>query len=116
MIRLFCVLPTSVISGKVKHYWIRTGAGLKGKQEMPPPRLLLIEADADKPETGALLYRFDGKGDCVGDTWHESVAVAKEDANAEYAGAASTWQELPAGVDVEALARAELGIAVSGNR
>jgi hypothetical protein len=116
MIRLVCVLSAPVSSGKVKHYQVRAGSGLSEKQEMPPPRLLVIEADEDTPGTGALLYRFNGKGECVADTWHESVAVAKEYANAEYEGAAQTWQELPAGVGVEALETADFGASVRGIR
>ncbi len=116
MRRLLCILSAPVRSGKVKHFWIPAGAGLDEKQEMPPPRLLVIETDADKPETGALLYRLNGNGECVGDTWHESIDAAKEHASDEYGKAVLVWQEIPADIGIDALAMAELGAAVHNNR
>ena len=77
-----------------------SGSRLEIKQEMGPAEFLVIEAEPEKPDTGALLYRFDGDGECVGDTWHRGVAEAKESAAAEYAGLAHDWQEIPAGVDI----------------
>lgn len=108
MRRLLCVLSAPVRSGKARHYRISAGAGLAGKQELPPPWLLVIETDADKPERGALLYRFDRNGECVGDTWHESIEAAKEHAGGEYEKAARTWREVPADIGIDALAMAEL--------
>ena len=109
------MLSAPVRSGKVKHYRIPVGAGLGEKQEMPPPRLLVIEADANKPATGALLYRLNGNGECVGDTWHESIDAAKEHASDEYERAVLLWREIPADIDIDALAMAELGAAVRNN-
>lgn len=109
MRRFLCVLSAPVRSGKVKHYRIPAGAGLGEQQEMPPPRLLVIETDTDKPERGALLYRFDSNGKCVGDTWHESIDAAQEYAGKEYEKALLIWREMPADMDIDPLAMVELG-------
>ena len=100
MIRLMCLLSGSPSSAKVKHYVIPAGTGFDQRQEMPPAQFLVIEASPEKPETGALLYRFDIKGDCVGDTWHTSIEEAKKDAAAEYEGLVQDWQETSADVNI----------------
>lgn len=116
MRRLLCVLSTPLESGKVKHYRLRVGVALDEKQELPPPRLLVIETDTDKPEAGALLYCSSSNGECVGDTWHESIDVAKEYASDEYGRAGLIWQEIPADITIDALAMAEFGAAVHDDR
>ena len=82
---------------------IPAGSGFDQRQEMAPAQFLVIEASPEKPETGALLYRFDSKGDCVGDTWHRGVEEAKKDAAAEYEGLVQEWQEVSADVDINVL-------------
>lgn len=114
MLRLFCVLPAPMRSMKIRHYRVRAGTGESEKQEMPAARLLVIEADEDKPGTGALLYRFDSKGECVGDTWHDSVAAAKGYANVEYETTAQTWRDMPAGVDVDRFVTADFNAPANG--
>jgi hypothetical protein len=57
----------------------------------------------------ALLYHFDGDGECVGGTWHRGVAEAKESAAAEYAGLAHDWLEIPASVDISTFGAALRG-------
>ena len=107
MTRLLCLLSGSAPpTTTVKHYRMPSGSRLEIKQEMGPAECLVIEAEPGKPETGALLYRFDGSGECVGDTWHRSVDEAKGSAAAEYAGMAQDWQEIPEGVDISAFSAA----------
>jgi hypothetical protein len=100
---LLCLLSGTPAATTVKHYLIPAGGGMDQKQEMPPAQFLVIEAAPEKPESGALLYRFDSKGECVGDTWHRSVEDAKKDAAGEYEGLVQDWQSISDGVDINAL-------------
>jgi hypothetical protein len=52
---------------------------------------LVIE---QKPD-GVFLYRFDRAGECVGDTWHTSIAEAKDQASYEFEDRIHTWEEIP---------------------
>jgi hypothetical protein len=58
------------------------------------PVLLIIEEKAD----GVFLFRFTGDRRCVGDTWHESVDQAKQQAAFEFQGLLSDWKPVPAQV------------------
>jgi hypothetical protein len=42
----------------------------------------------------AFLLRLDDRGDCVADTWHETVQAAKEQAHFEFGIEAGDWKEL----------------------
>jgi hypothetical protein len=53
---------------------------------MPPARLLIIDDGAD----GVFLLRFSSQAEFAGDTWHETVAHAKEQAAFEF-GSAPAW-------------------------
>ena len=105
MICLICFLSGIPDPAKVTHYIIPAGGGLADKQRMPPPQFLVIEATAESAPTGALLYCFDGKGECVGDTWHRTIEEAKKSATAEYAGLLQEWQAMPEGVDLTAFSQ-----------
>jgi hypothetical protein len=94
MTQYFCILSGAVTSVKIKHVFILPGTGLDQAQEFPPPRFLIVEDDANRPEAGALLFRFDGEADCVGDTWHSSMEKAKQDAADEYEGLVQSWTEV----------------------
>ena len=63
------------------------------------PRALVIEIDANS----ALLDRFADDGSSVGDTWHQSVEDAKEQAEIEYQGLLSDWHPVPRNVSQESL-------------
>jgi hypothetical protein len=52
---------------------------------------LLIEERAD----GIFLFRYDRRGQCVGDTWHASPQDAKDQALYEYPGRVISWEEVP---------------------
>jgi hypothetical protein len=47
---------------------------------MPIAEALLIEVEAD----GVFLFRLSADGQFAGDTWHESVEEAKEQAKFEF--------------------------------
>jgi hypothetical protein len=83
---------------------------------MPPPQILIIETEADTPEKGALLYRLNSKGECVGDTWHESIDAAKEYASEEYGKAALIWRDVPADIEIDELEIEKFGATVLDNR
>jgi len=44
---------------------------------------------------GAFLYRFDARGECVGDTWHATIADAKYQASYEFGDGIQSWEEVP---------------------
>ncbi len=111
--RLFAVLPKSTLSTTVRHFRgspPEVSGGLETRLELGPPRLLVVEQKAD----GIFLYRYDAQGDCVGDTWHMTVADAQHQAEYEYNGHALTWSEVPPNtgdVTAFALARTDAQIA-----
>jgi len=52
---------------------------------------LVIEQD----DPGFLLFRYTTDGSFAGDTWHETVDHAKEQANFEFGNAVSEWSSVP---------------------
>ena len=50
-----------------------------------------------KPD-GIFLYRFDARGNCVGDTWHATIADANDQVSHEF-GDAQSWEDVPQDVD-----------------
>lgn len=96
--RLVSILSAVPTSTKVKHY---QGAppeltgGTDTRQVMGSPAFLVIEASPD----GVFLYRYDGAGRCVGDTWHMNVDDAKHQANYEYEGLVQDWHDVSAEVE-----------------
>lgn len=95
--RLISLLSTAPTTTKVSHYLglpPELARGHDTRQQMGPPSYLVVEANPD----GVFLYRYDDKGECVGDTWHMSVDEAKRQANYEYEGLLRGWQDVPAEV------------------
>lgn len=67
---------------------------------MAMPAFVVIE----ESDSGVLLYRYDIRGECVGDTWHANVQEAKGQAAYEYQTALGEWQTISSAVhDVIAL-------------
>ncbi len=62
---------------------------------LPLPDVLLLEASEG---SGVMLYRYTAQGEFGGDTWHETIADAKEQAIFEYRDALGRWSEVPADV------------------
>ena len=95
---LSAILPEGTYSSNVKHYRgmpPELTGGKDRRQEMGPAHFLLIEEIHD----GVFLYRFDAKGECVGDTWHMNLDDAKHQASSEFDGVLLNWQEEQQTVD-----------------
>ena len=58
-------------------------------------QVLVIE---QKPD-GVFLYRLTDSGEYAGDTWHESIEAAKDQAVFEYGESLGTWQPIPASIE-----------------
>jgi len=69
--------------------------GVDAREQLPSAVVLLIEVKDD----GVFLVRFSRERTFAGDTWHQSVADAKEQARYEFGEALSAWVSVP--VDVE---------------
>ena len=55
------------------------------------PRVVLLFDYKDGP----MLFRYTSSGEFAGDTWHESLDQAKDQAEFEYESALGPWQEIP---------------------
>ena len=108
--RLFTILEERMHPPSVKHFKgvpPELTDGKDTRRQMPSALLLVIE---NKPD-GVFLYRFDPKGQCVGDTWHMSIEDAKHQATYEYEEVRMNWQEVPDAIEDVAeygLARARM--------
>ena len=70
-----------------------TGAdALDGAKRLPEADVLLLVAGA---EPDAMVFRYSAFGELGGDSWHPSVADAKEQAAAEYGDALLPWEAVP---------------------
>ena len=67
--------------------------GGETSETMPWPRVLAIV----EREDGVFLDRYGEGGEIGGDTWHQSIDDAKDQAANEYAGLVSEWIEVPPG-------------------
>ncbi len=77
------------ITGRVAH--LRADLQADGIAVVPithPTAVELIQQDG-----AAYLLRFDQKGDCVADTWHETIDAAKAQANFEFGIVDSDWKD-----------------------
>jgi hypothetical protein len=95
--RLFAKCEQTPLSSRVKHYVGLPPELTDGKDkraQLGSPAFLLIEERAD----GILLFRHDASGGCVGDTWHQSLQDAKDQATFEYSGVKFDWCDVPASV------------------
>ena len=75
----------------------RHAVGMPGgpQVDLPFPQLLVIESATD----GIFLYRYTAGGDACGDTWHQSIEDAREQASFEYQDSLGSWYDVPASVD-----------------
>jgi hypothetical protein len=66
-------------------------SGDRVRELLPPARVLVIE------ERGGQLFllRYDQLGSDVGDTWHESLQDAQEQAKFEYGPLLTEWTDVP---------------------
>ncbi|MFO0729837.1 MAG: hypothetical protein U0361_02370 [Nitrospiraceae bacterium] len=58
---------------------------------MKAPAVVVIEDHRD----GVFLYRYDAEANCVGDTWHQDLDEAKDQAWFEFESILSEWVEIP---------------------
>ena len=73
------------------HKWVRRdSAGQLQESVMPSPDYVVIET-GEQDKAGCMIYRFRDDGTCVGDTWHEDLAAAKNRAQYEYGLTESDW-------------------------
>lgn len=87
---LLSVLAEGEPSRNVRHFVglpPELTGGIDSRREMGPALFLAIYAKAD----GIFLYRYDEKGNCVGDTWHQNVEDAKYQATFEYGERVGAW-------------------------
>jgi hypothetical protein len=72
--------------------------GMPGTSQvaMPFPDVVLIQPRSDKPTAQeCFLFRYTRDGQDCGDTWHQSVDDAKEQAVIEYGTALGAWVPVP---------------------
>ena len=65
------------------------------RQRLPMARVLLLQEEND----GISLYRYAQNGGLAGDTWHETIRDAMEQAEDEYGDALGEWKPVPDDVD-----------------
>jgi hypothetical protein len=68
--------------------------GALAEAYFPVADVLVLEAGCGA-ERGAMLYRYTADGVFGGDTWHESVKDALDQATFEYGAAIVGWHEIP---------------------
>jgi hypothetical protein len=62
---------------------------------LPLADVLLLESSEN---SGVMLFRYTAQGEFAGDTWHETIADAKEQAIFAYRDAVGRWSEVPTDV------------------
>jgi len=66
-------------------------SGVDYRERLPWPRVVLIE----EKTSGVFLIRFTADGKVCGDTWHQSIDEAKEQAVFEYGDLLAEWRSVP---------------------
>lgn len=92
--RLFAMVTQSDRPPHVRHY-----RGLppeltgdeETRQQLPRASALLIEGQSD----GIYVFRLTPDGKVVGDTWHQTMEDAKQQAKYEYGEALTEWEAIP---------------------
>jgi len=82
------------VTGRTKH---SLGSIIEGVpvpiEAIPQPAWVEIESD---PE-GFFLLRFNQEGECLADTWHESLEAAKKQAQFEFCIVEKDWKDIVPG-------------------
>lgn len=82
------------ITGNTKHF---KGAAhdeeVNELNRIPTPKWVEISEESK----GFFLFHFDSKGECIADTWHETLEDAKEQAKFEFDIAEKDWQPVKPG-------------------
>lgn len=62
---------------------------------LPPPDVILLVSE---PKGQTMLFRYTAHGELCGDTPHDSIGQAEEQAASEYGEALLGWLDVPEGV------------------
>jgi hypothetical protein len=73
-----------------RHAQFVRGAVVPGEPISAPARVEIDESQSG----GFYLYRYDAAGRCIADTWHATLAEAKEQAWFEFEIEAADWVEV----------------------
>ena len=100
------VALVGVVSGE-RRATHTSGYPLDPAKMLPLADVVLLVAEGEPPARAgqgpgppsAMLFRYTAHGEFGGDTWHPSVAEAREQAAEEYRDALGAWIEVPEGVD-----------------
>jgi len=65
---------------------------------MPVPALLVITEESN----GFLLTGYSVDGEYCGDTWHQTLEDAQDQAQYDHAGFVGPWNEIPAEIEIPA--------------
>ena len=77
--------------GKVKHAWGTVVDGQPVEAERMPPA---VWVEIEEVDGRFMMYRYGAGGEFAGDTWHESIEDAMEDAKYEYEIGEGDWQQV----------------------
>ncbi|MGZ8457014.1 MAG: hypothetical protein ACXW61_06295 [Gemmatirosa sp.] len=72
-----------------------TGFPMDPAKMLPEADVVLLTASHASDDPGAMLFRYTAFGEVGGDTWHVSIADAREQAVEEYGDALGPWEEVP---------------------
>ena len=73
------------VTGNTRHLW-------HGAEASPFPDPIAVEIVEE--EGAFFLFRLDESGECIADTWHETVEAAKAQAEFEYKIKNGDWREV----------------------
>jgi hypothetical protein len=96
--RLYALVRAQALEPRVPHSigFPRDADPEADQTSLPWPDVVVI----DEVSIGnVFLYRLTDRGDMAGDTWHQSVEDAVEQAAFEYGSLIGTWSTIPEGVD-----------------
>ena len=97
-VRLVAKVIARPSSSQVRHYRglpPELGGADDTREEMPLAEVLLIEVETD----GVFLFRLTADGLFAGDTWHQSIQEAQEQAKFEFGPDLSNWTPVPSDVE-----------------
>ena len=78
------------VTGETTHLQGVRRAGELEVTPVPDPKAVEVV----EQEGAVYLLRLDGQGQCVADTWHESVEAAKAQANFEFGIEDGDWKDV----------------------
>ncbi len=90
--RLFALIGDMGTTAQTVHSWLIDGK----TKSMPWPEVVVLEESSGE---SVMVYRYRRDGTFCGDTWHEDLAAAKDQASFEYGDRLGEWLEVPPAVD-----------------